>query len=134
LVCQSIHGFNYSFYFRLGNFSDAWKQFIQDPHVGHASYSMTILDSQTGSILFEHDKDVGLPPASSHKTITAAAALHYLGPDYTYETILQYSGEIDTTTGFLDGYVYIVGENKLIVFFRIISQMIHNRKWRSITG
>jgi D-alanyl-D-alanine carboxypeptidase/D-alanyl-D-alanine-endopeptidase (penicillin-binding protein 4) len=68
------------------------------------------LDSRTGSILFEHAKDVGLAPASTLKTITAAAALHYLGPDYTYETLLQYSGKIDTTTGFLDGYIYIVGE------------------------
>jgi D-alanyl-D-alanine carboxypeptidase/D-alanyl-D-alanine-endopeptidase (penicillin-binding protein 4) len=77
---------------------------------------MTILDGQTGSILFEHAKDIGLPPASSMKTITAAAALHYLGPDYTYETLLQYSGEIDKTTGFLDGYIYIVGENEKVVY------------------
>lgn len=68
------------------------------------------MDSQTGLILFEHEKDVGLPPASSLKTITAAASLHYLSPDYTYETLLQYSGEINTTTGFLDGYIYIVGK------------------------
>ncbi len=83
---------------------------------------MTILDSRTGSILFEHAKNVGLLPASNIKTITAAAALHYLGPDFTYETLLQYSGEIDTTTGFLDGYIYIVGQRQnlfvsFIVFF-----------------
>ncbi|CAF3461320.1 unnamed protein product [Rotaria socialis] len=94
---------------RIGNFSNAWQKFIQDPHVAHAVYSMTILDGRTGSILFEHAKDVGLPPASSLKTITAAAALHYLGANYTYETLLQYSGKIDTVTGFLDGYIYIVG-------------------------
>lgn len=70
---------------------------------------MTILDSRTGSILFEHGKDVGLIPASTMKTITAAAALHYLGGDYIYQTVLQYSGQIDTNTGFLDGYIYIVG-------------------------
>lgn len=70
---------------------------------------MTILDSQTGSILFEYAKDVGLPPASSMKTITAAAALHYLGSNYTYKTLLQYSGNIDASTGFLNGYIYIVG-------------------------
>jgi D-alanyl-D-alanine carboxypeptidase/D-alanyl-D-alanine-endopeptidase (penicillin-binding protein 4) len=77
---------------------------------------MTILDAATGSILFEHAKDVGLPPASSLKTITAAAALHYLGQDFTYETILQYSGKIDSTTGFLDGYIYIVGETVFVFY------------------
>ena len=92
---------------------------------------MTILDGRTGSILFEHAKDVGLPPASSLKTITAAAALHYLGPDFSYDTLLQYSGEIDKVTGFLDGYIYITGKTKSIpMFFRI--PLMSNRYWRSI--
>ncbi|CAF3495417.1 unnamed protein product [Rotaria sp. Silwood1] len=107
-----VHLFGWSSFFvmdHIGNFSNAWQQFIRDPHVAHAAYSITILDGQTGSILFEHAKDLGLAPASSLKTITAAAALHYLGSDYTYETLLQYSGTIDTVTGFLDGYIYIIG-------------------------
>ena len=73
---------------------------------------MTILDSRTGSILFDYAKDIGLLPASSMKTITAAAALHYLGSNFTYQTLLQYSGEIDRSTGFLDGYIYIVGRKQ----------------------
>ncbi|CAF0719389.1 unnamed protein product [Adineta steineri] len=96
-------------FFKLENFTNAWQKYIEDPHVAHASYSMTVLDAQTGSILFQHAKDIGLPPASSLKTITAAAALHYLGPNYTYETLLQYSGTIHPETGFLDRYIYIVG-------------------------
>ena len=99
---------NSSFY-ASGQFSKAWQDWMKDPSLAHASYSMTILDSRTGAILFEHGKDVGLPPASSMKTITAAAALHYLGEDFTYQTLLQYSGEIDRSTGFLDGYIYVVG-------------------------
>ncbi|CAF0744350.1 unnamed protein product [Adineta steineri] len=94
---------------QIENFTNAWQKYIEDPHVAHASYSMTILDAQTGSILFQHAKDIGLLPASPLKTITAAAALHYLGPNYTYETLLQYSGTIHPETGFLDGYIYIVG-------------------------
>ena len=75
------------------------------------------MNSQTGSILFEHNKDVGLAPASSMKTITAAAALHYLGPDFIYETLLEYSGQIDSTTGYLDGYIYIVGKRRILLRF-----------------
>ena len=92
------------------NFTRAWQDLIKDTSLAHASTSMTILDSRTGAILFEHGKDVGLPPASSMKTITAAAALHYLGPEFTYQTLLQYSGDIDPSTGFLDGYIYVVGK------------------------
>ena len=71
---------------------------------------MTILDDQTGSILFQHQNNIGLPPASSMKTITAAAAIHYLGEEFSYSTTLKYSGTIDHQTGFLDGFIYLVGE------------------------
>jgi D-alanyl-D-alanine carboxypeptidase/D-alanyl-D-alanine-endopeptidase (penicillin-binding protein 4) len=43
------------------------------------------------------------------KTVTGAAAFHYLGADYRYRTLLQYSGTIDAS-GILDGYIYIVGK------------------------
>jgi D-alanyl-D-alanine carboxypeptidase/D-alanyl-D-alanine-endopeptidase (penicillin-binding protein 4) len=42
------------------------------------------------------------------KTVTGAAAFHYLGADYRYKTLLQYSGTIDAQ-GVLDGNIYIVG-------------------------
>lgn len=70
---------------------------------------MTILDNSTGNIIFSFNKDVGLAPASTMKTVTGAAAFHYLGPTYRYKTLLQYSGNIDPQ-GKLDGYIYIVGE------------------------
>jgi D-alanyl-D-alanine carboxypeptidase/D-alanyl-D-alanine-endopeptidase (penicillin-binding protein 4) len=60
------------------------------------------------------------------KTITAAAALYYLGPDYTYETLLQYSGDIDPATGFLDGYIYIVGEEANNCFFILLGNLLMN--------
>jgi D-alanyl-D-alanine carboxypeptidase len=43
------------------------------------------------------------------KTVTGAAAFHYLGADYRYKTWLQYSGNINAF-GILNGYIYIVGE------------------------
>ena len=70
---------------------------------------MTILDNSTGETIFSFNTDVGVAPASTMKTVTAAAAFHHLGPDYRYKTLLQYSGTIDTH-GVLDGYIYIVGE------------------------
>jgi D-alanyl-D-alanine carboxypeptidase/D-alanyl-D-alanine-endopeptidase (penicillin-binding protein 4) len=43
------------------------------------------------------------------KTVTGAAAFHYLGTDYRYKTLLQYSGVVNAF-GILNGYIYIVGE------------------------
>ncbi len=91
------------------NFSIAWENFTQDPQLSHATYSLTILDNSTGTIIFSFNKDVGLAPASTLKTVTGSAALHYLGTDYRYKTLLQYSGTINAS-GVLDGYIYIVGE------------------------
>ncbi len=91
------------------NFSIAWKNFTQDPQLSHATYSLTILDNSTGTIIFSFNKDVGLAPASTLKTVTGSAALHYLGTDYRYKTLLQYSGTINAS-GVLDGYIYIIGE------------------------
>ncbi len=90
------------------NFSVAWANFSSDPQLSHATYSITILDNSTGTEVFSSNKNVGLAPASTLKTVAGAAALHYLGPNYQYETQLQYSGILDDY-GNLDGYIYIVG-------------------------
>jgi serine-type D-Ala-D-Ala carboxypeptidase/endopeptidase (penicillin-binding protein 4) len=109
------------------NFSIAWENFTQDSQLSHATYSLTILDHSTGNIIFAFNKDVGLAPASTLKTVTGSAALHYLGIDYRYKTLLQYSGTIDPD-GKLDGYVYIVGEYG---YHHFIGQtyLDMNRKW-----
>jgi serine-type D-Ala-D-Ala carboxypeptidase/endopeptidase (penicillin-binding protein 4) len=89
-------------------FSIAWQNFTQDSQLAHATYSITILDSSTGDTIFSFNQDVGLSPASTLKTVTGAAAFHYLGADYQYRTLLQYSGSINAS-GYLNGYIYIVG-------------------------
>jgi D-alanyl-D-alanine carboxypeptidase/D-alanyl-D-alanine-endopeptidase (penicillin-binding protein 4) len=91
------------------NFSTIWANFTQDPQLSHAIYSFTILDNSTGNIIFSFNKDLGLAPASTMKVVTGAAAFHYLGTDYRYKTLLQYSGNINAL-GILNGYIYIVGK------------------------
>ncbi|CAF0816974.1 unnamed protein product [Rotaria sordida] len=93
---------------RNTNFSTVWTNFTQDLQLSHATYSITILDNSTGNIIFSFNKDVGLAPASTLKTVTGAAALHYLSKDYRYKTLLEYSGNINPF-GILNGYIYIVG-------------------------
>ena len=92
------------------SFSAAWTNFTQDRQLSHATYSITVLDGSTGENVFDFNRDVGMSPASTMKTVTGAAALHYLGTDYRYETLLQYTGSIDAS-GVLDGYIYIVGKS-----------------------
>ncbi|CAF3329387.1 unnamed protein product [Rotaria sp. Silwood2] len=93
---------------QTNNFTIAWTNFTSDPQLSHATYSISVLDNITGAVFFAANKEVGLAPASTLKTITGAAAFHYLGLNYQYETLLQYSGTLDDY-GDLDGYIYIVG-------------------------
>lgn len=48
--------------------------------------SVTVVQADTGQTLFSHQSREPMIPASNMKLIVSAAALHYLGPDYAFET------------------------------------------------
>lgn len=51
-----------------------------------ANFSGVFLNSATGEVLFDRNKDVPAATASTMKLLTAAAALQVLGPNYRVET------------------------------------------------
>lgn len=53
-------------------------------HVG-----VVVLDAASGQVLFQHDPDLPLNPASNAKILTAAAALTLLGPERRFVTSLR---------------------------------------------
>lgn len=66
-------------------------------------------DMKTGAILAEYNPDMSVIPASNTKLFSTAAALELYGPDYVYNTRLQYTGKIDET-GVLNGNIIIRGD------------------------
>ncbi len=48
--------------------------------------ALTIMDAQTGKIIYSKNGHVGLPMASTQKVITAITAYEKLGANYTYKT------------------------------------------------
>ena len=58
-----------------------------------------VVDATTGDVLFERDATTSLPPASTAKLLTAAAALTTLGPTATLSTKVVQAGDT----------VYLVG-------------------------
>ena len=93
---------------QVKDFPSLWSNLTNDSQLSHATYSISIRENSTGNLIFASNKDLGLAPASNLQMITSTAALHYLGPDYQYKTLLQYSGILDDY-GDLDGYIYIQG-------------------------
>ncbi len=83
------------------------KQFLASPNLKNANISISIKDLNTGKVLTEYRPDNLTTPASTTKLLTTATALELLGPDFCFETKLQYDGNI--TAGVLNGNLYITG-------------------------
>ena len=53
---------------------------------GKVRIAVKIANPATGAVIYSHDGSTPMTPASNMKLVTTAAALHYLGPDFTYLT------------------------------------------------
>lgn len=85
----------------------AFQQLLNDPQMRYATVGMTVVNSESGTTLFEYNGNVGLATASCQKLVTSATALDLLGIDYRYKTELGYSGVI--RDGKLTGNLHITG-------------------------
>ncbi|MEL6865284.1 MAG: D-alanyl-D-alanine carboxypeptidase/D-alanyl-D-alanine-endopeptidase [Bacteroidota bacterium] len=83
-------------------------RFVNDPVFQPAQVSVSVLEVESGRLLAGHDADKLLLPASSLKVFVTATALEVLGPDFRFDTYLQYDGAIDES-GTLRGNIYIKG-------------------------
>lgn len=61
--------------------------------------------SMSGRVMFEQNDDQRFTPYGNVKLITAAAALHHLGPDYVFHTRILTNGQMQGDT--LSGNVYL---------------------------
>jgi serine-type D-Ala-D-Ala carboxypeptidase/endopeptidase (penicillin-binding protein 4) len=86
----------------------AYSAFEKDEQLKYASSSLTVLNAQTGEVLFSRNGNMGLAPASTLKVVTSAAAFNLLGSDFNWETTLGYSGAI-SAGGLLNGNLILTG-------------------------
>ncbi len=84
------------------------ESFAKDHSLRTASWGFVVYDVMTKEEIMSVNPDLSLIPASTLKIVTTATALNNLGKDFQYETLLQYSGNIDKK-GRLHGNLYIVG-------------------------
>ena len=69
--------------------------------------SVLVKNLTTGEVIDSYRPDHVVPPASVMKLLTTGAALEMLGPDFRFQTTLEYSGAIEK--GVLHGNLYIHG-------------------------
>ena len=87
-------------------FQAAAEAVASDVTFGQAYVGICVMDGN-GEVLAQVNADRMMVPASNMKLLTTGAALHMLGPEYTFETTLAYDGTIED--GVLKGNIHILG-------------------------
>jgi serine-type D-Ala-D-Ala carboxypeptidase/endopeptidase (penicillin-binding protein 4) len=92
---------------RMPDIETAYSTFVNDAQLKYGLSSLTVMDAKTGEVVFSKNGTIGLAPASTLKTVTAATAYHVLGEDFKWETTVGYTGTI--LNGTLNGDIIITG-------------------------
>ncbi len=66
---------------------------INQPSQKDVQYSIAIVKADSGEVVYSHNANEALMPASNMKIVTTAAALKYLGPDYEFKTEVGLCGD-----------------------------------------
>ena len=68
---------------------------------------VTVRSLNSGETLYSHNAEKRFIPASGQKLVTMGASLHYLGPNYRFETRFLIDGPLED--GIVEGNLYIHG-------------------------
>jgi len=94
---------------RNHNVNKLLKQIAADPEFKTAGFAFYAVDVNSNDVIAEWNIDMALKPASTMKLISTATVLELLGPEYKFETSLEYTGVIDTINNVLNGDIIIKG-------------------------
>ena len=80
---------------------------ILDDARSRTETDVSVLDADTGAVVYSRRSSSANLPASNAKVLTAVAAMHVLGPDHRFTTDVVRRGKV--TDGVLNGSLYLVG-------------------------
>ena len=80
---------------------------MKDSRVTGGKTGVAVFDAATGSELYQRKGSQAIIPASNTKIVTAAAAMHTLGPDYRFKTEVIKRAKVTGST--LNGRLYLKG-------------------------
>lgn len=92
----------------LRRLSAAVNSLQQDTDLLSANWGVCVMEVNTGKVVLGYNIQKSLVTASVMKAVTTATALAILGPDFEFETAVEYDGQI-LPNGYLEGNLYVRG-------------------------
>ncbi len=81
---------------------------LKDSVLQQSKVGIKIVSLKNGEVLYSRNSDKLFHPASNMKLLTTATALHYLGPSFTFKTILA-ADTASLSDSLLQGNLYLKG-------------------------
>jgi len=99
-------------------------------------YTGILVESLDGNVVLETNSSAVFNPASNVKIATAYAVLKTFGPDFRFMTSVYTDGEIDRSTGTLNGNVYVSGKDPMFGFEHAVNVALELNRLgiRSVNG
>ena len=89
---------------------------IADPELQTALVGVMVQSAETGEIIYQHNANTLMMPASNEKIVTSIAALLKLGPGFQYKTEIYTTGQVED--GVLNGDLVVVGSGDPTLSYR----------------
>jgi PBP4 family serine-type D-alanyl-D-alanine carboxypeptidase len=87
--------------------ADRLERVMEKPEFRHSIFGASVLDLDTGKVLYEKNPETFFMAASTTKLVTVASALLTLGPDHRFHTSVYRTGEVGKD-GVLHGDLILV--------------------------
>jgi D-alanyl-D-alanine carboxypeptidase/D-alanyl-D-alanine-endopeptidase (penicillin-binding protein 4) len=100
---------------------------LTHPYMAHGVQGVLIRSMDTGKVIYDHNGDMLLIPASNMKLIATSAAFEVIGPDFTMMTSL-YASTKPTSGGVVKGDLVLVGQGDSILKIEHLQQMVDKLK------